>query len=629
MRLTSRLIIFSILIISIVLFFGCNPGGYILTVNVTPYNSGEVEVSVGGSLIEGDNGEYNIGEGKEVTLEAIPSDPYNTVTWSGAGLSGNDMTQTLTMDSDYTVTATFTEEATEYTLTVNIVDDGSVTVEVGGSEVNGTQVDADTTEYTISAGADATLTATPEGTNNSVVWSGDLTGTELTKTITMDSDKVVTATFSEVTTQHDLTLNTTGDGTVTVKADGSVVTPSGNVYTINGGAVVTLEAAFPGTNDKVEWSGDITNNGYIYQEFIMDGSKTISADFTTSTTIYDEFIVTRYIDGDIYTAMSQATPTDIIVFKNGLKFGNTLTLPANFNSLHLPAFYDIALSGDGTAVYFSGVYKDTSNDWHPGYWDTSTGNFTEPVAATGFAHMHSIVSPNDYVVRTDTFVYQAYVGGSQVTLSLPTGASLSSIGNMVSDGTNIYIAGAYDDGTNIHPIIWDSTGTIDVDVDYTTIGTDYTNFGGSSSISENGFAINTDGSYKFIINKMERTDGNYDTVLLERATDGTHSITILEGGFASSFDAPFGYNAVYYNDVFYAAGYQKNQTLNKRMPVYWTVETNGTITEYTYPTDDNSTFPTADNDRIYGIGFMGEAIHVGLENNGYFDGLNYNLDFKW
>jgi uncharacterized repeat protein (TIGR02543 family) len=87
------------------------------------------------------------------------------------------------MDSDKSVTATFTEipDPQEYTLSVSIVGSGSVTPE-GGVYTEGTSV---------------TLTATPATGYSFSSWSGDASGTETEITITMDSDKSVTATFVE------------------------------------------------------------------------------------------------------------------------------------------------------------------------------------------------------------------------------------------------------------------------------------------------------------------------------------------------------------------------------------------------------------------------------------------------
>jgi hypothetical protein len=634
----KKLTIMILILISFLFLVMCEttpkPTTFSLTVNTTPLNSGVVEVSIDGEVINGDNGEYTIEDGKEVTLTATPTAPYNTVTWSGAGLSGNELTKEITITQDTVVTATFTQVATEYTLTVNIVNDGSVLVESGGNEVTGTVIDADTTEYIIDANTEATLTATPGTTNNHVVWSGDIVGTELVKTITMDSDKEVTATFSYVDVTYSLTLNTTGDGSVEIIADGSPITPVGNVYTIIEDQFVTINATFPGTNDMVEFSGDVKTNGFIYQEFIMDGDKTINADFTTSTSLYDKILVVNHLNGDIYMAATQSTtPTDIVIFKNGIPFGNTLNLPANFGSFLTVFLYDLGVSADGTIAYLAGGYKETGAVWHKGYWNTDTGDFTEPnPTETGFASMYSFISPNTYVNKLANGLFSVYVDGAEITLDLPTDATLRDVGHIRTNGTDTYIVGTYNDiNSKIHPIVWNGDGSIDFDVDYVTVENNYETIIGPT-IYDNAFDVNTDGSYVFVVPKMKRLpdiDSNifYDTLLIKKDSLGNHTTTLLEDDdFAGSADTPYSHYGVYYNNIFYIGGYHK---VGVNMPFIWAVESDGTITKIAYPSDDLNDFPgPPTNEKIYGFGFLGNVVHTFLANSGYYDGKNFITEFK-
>jgi TolB protein len=71
----------------------------------------------------------------------------------------------------------------QYTLTVDVIGGGSVAL--------------DPQQPTYAPGTVVELTATPDPGWSLYSWSGDLTGTENPTTITMDSDKVVTATFAE------------------------------------------------------------------------------------------------------------------------------------------------------------------------------------------------------------------------------------------------------------------------------------------------------------------------------------------------------------------------------------------------------------------------------------------------
>jgi uncharacterized repeat protein (TIGR02543 family) len=118
--------------------------------------------------------------GTPVQLTAIPNSGYVFDHWSG-DLSGTDNPATITMDSDKTVTANF--QICQYQLTVAVSPEGVGTVEcVPGGLI-------------YDAGTVVTLTAVENAGYGFSEWSGDLTGSESPTTITMDSDKTVTANF--------------------------------------------------------------------------------------------------------------------------------------------------------------------------------------------------------------------------------------------------------------------------------------------------------------------------------------------------------------------------------------------------------------------------------------------------
>jgi PKD repeat protein len=123
-------------------------------------------------------------EGTVVTLTAIPDAGWQFDNWSG-DLTGSTNPDTITMNSNKSVTATFSQLPVEqYSLTVNTVGQGSVTLNPpGGVYDDGTVV---------------TLTANADSGWQFSSWSGDLTGSTNPDTITMNANKTVTATFTEV-----------------------------------------------------------------------------------------------------------------------------------------------------------------------------------------------------------------------------------------------------------------------------------------------------------------------------------------------------------------------------------------------------------------------------------------------
>ena len=200
---------------------------YTLTVNVVG----------SGSVTKSPNQSYYY-YGDEVTLTAEAATGWSFDHWSGA-LSGDENPATLTIYGNTTVTATFTRD--RYTLSVNVVGNGTVTT------------DPEKSYYYY--GEWVTLTATPATGWRFGYWSGALTGTTNPKELFMNGNKTVTATFIR---QYHLTVTLDGDGSGSV-----TLNPSGGTY--DTGTVVQLTPE-PSYNSVFEnWSGpdagDVRDNG--------------------------------------------------------------------------------------------------------------------------------------------------------------------------------------------------------------------------------------------------------------------------------------------------------------------------------------------------------------------------------
>jgi Zn-dependent metalloprotease len=158
-------------------------------------------------------------------------------------------------DYRYSIYASYTPGGvTQYTLTTNVVGQGSITLDpAGGTYPEGTVV---------------TLTAVPDAGWRFDSWSGDLSGTQNPTTITMNSDKNVTATFVPAP-QYTLTVNTVGQGSVTLD-------PAGGTYPE--GTVVTLTAVPDAAWHFDYWSGDLSGSQNP-TTITMDADKTVNATF--------------------------------------------------------------------------------------------------------------------------------------------------------------------------------------------------------------------------------------------------------------------------------------------------------------------------------------------------------------
>ena len=199
-------------------------------------------------------------EGTEVTLTAVPLAGASFIGWS-VDASGTELTTTVTMDGDKTVTATFTDEGNS--LTVIVVGSGSVAKSPDALYY------ADDTEVDLTATADLGWTFSG--------WSGDLTGDTNPATITMDTDKTVTATFTQ--NQYTLTTN--------VDVGGHIVRdPDQATYTY--GTEVTLTAV-PDSGFKFEsWGGDASGTT-LTTTVTMDDDKIVTAEFEAGPLFSDGF----------------------------------------------------------------------------------------------------------------------------------------------------------------------------------------------------------------------------------------------------------------------------------------------------------------------------------------------------
>jgi xyloglucan-specific exo-beta-1,4-glucanase len=172
-RMANIVRLFLVVSVALLVLLGLPGCGqtYSLSTSVSPSGSGSVSPS---------SGTYDTG--KNVTLIATPASGYQFVSWSGDA-SGTNAITTVTMNSSKHVVANFAQQQT-YRLSTLVSPFGSGTVTLsspGGTYVSGTNV---------------TLVATAAYGYRFGWWSGDASGTNPVVTITMNSDKYVTANFA-------------------------------------------------------------------------------------------------------------------------------------------------------------------------------------------------------------------------------------------------------------------------------------------------------------------------------------------------------------------------------------------------------------------------------------------------
>ncbi len=236
--------------------------------------------TAGGSVTDPGEGTFTYEKGTVVDLVATPDAGYDFDNWAGDVGTIDDVdaaTTTITMEDDYDITANFEEvspqppPSTQYTLTINSTDGGSVTTPGEGASTH-------------DAGTVVALVATPDTGYQFVNWTGDVDTigdvNAAATNITMDDNYEITANFEEVSpqpppsTQYTLAINST-DG-------GSVTTPGEGASTHDAGTVVALVATPDTGHQFVNWTGDVdtlADADAAATNITMNGNYSITANF--------------------------------------------------------------------------------------------------------------------------------------------------------------------------------------------------------------------------------------------------------------------------------------------------------------------------------------------------------------
>ena len=178
--------------------------------------------------------------GSTVVVTANPATGWNFSSWFG-DLSGSNTSTTITMDSNKAITAVFTQNT--YTLTTTVAPAGAITA--------GCTVTTDTANPH-AGGSVVQVTANPATRWVFSSWSGAATGSTSPAYITMDSDKAVTATFTQIT--YNLTTTVAPAGAIT--AGCTVTTDTANPHASGSDVQVTANPASGWA--FVNWSGAAT-----------------------------------------------------------------------------------------------------------------------------------------------------------------------------------------------------------------------------------------------------------------------------------------------------------------------------------------------------------------------------------
>ncbi|NBC03856.1 MAG: hypothetical protein GVY20_09160 [Bacteroidetes bacterium] len=227
---------------------------YPLTVDV------EGQGTVNQQVIQNKETDYE--HGTTVELTAIAEDGWTFKEWTG-DIEDSESITTITIEEKITVTAIFEKKG--YNLDISIEGDGTVDEQI-----------IETKKKDYEFGTTVELTANPAEGWIFDGWSGDLSGSENPKEITIDEAKSVTAVFTEG--NFTLTVEVSGNGSVNQQE----VKNKNTEYKF--GSQVELTAV-PDTDwEFMEWSGDIEGEQLV-REILIDQNKVVNARFSAMPTV--------------------------------------------------------------------------------------------------------------------------------------------------------------------------------------------------------------------------------------------------------------------------------------------------------------------------------------------------------
>jgi hypothetical protein len=302
-----------------------------------------------------------------VVLTAAPASGWNFSSWGG-DCSGTSTTCTIIMNSAKSVTATFTQNpTTTYPLNISAIS-GSGTVT---SNPTGINCGADCTEnYT--SGTSVTLTAAPASGWSFSSWGGDCSGTSTTCTITINSAKNVTVTFTQnPPTTYPLNISAiSGSGTVTSNPTG-INCGADCTENYTSGTSVTLTAAPASGWSFSSWGGDCSGTSTTCT-ITMNSAKNVTATFTQPTQQTPTISAPATSTGSFSVSISYTWPLlassqDYYQLEESTTSGSS-----GFSNIHTstPGIhtspYTVPLTrGPGTYYYRARVYKGYSPGYSP------------------------------------------------------------------------------------------------------------------------------------------------------------------------------------------------------------------------------------------------------------------------
>ena len=339
-----------------------------------------VSSSGGGSVISPGEDTFAYEEGAVVDLVATADDGYHFVEWTGDVDTIVDVeaaTTTITMESDYSITANFAEiPPARYILTVSSTTGGSVIAPGEGT-------------FTYDAGTVVDLVAEADTGYRFTYWTGSVGAVDdvnaASTTVTMMDDYTITASFAkEIRTWHDLdAIRDNLGGTYILMSDLDSATAGYDA--LAGPAANELKGWKPIGDNYDPFAGSFDGQGYDVRDLFIDRPPELyvglfgyvaSEGVIANTGVVDAEVTGRFElgilagwnDGTVANSFSGGSVAGGPWAVGGLVGRNDGTVSNSYSSANVYGVNDVGglIGGGGGSIIDSYASGSVTGDWRLG-----------------------------------------------------------------------------------------------------------------------------------------------------------------------------------------------------------------------------------------------------------------------
>jgi len=299
-------------------------------------------------------GSYNAGT--VVNIGAIANAGYTFTSWTeGENIVSTDASYTFIISGNRILTANFTATVRMYVLRVTAVN-GTVTKYPDEAAYN--------------SGTSVLLTAIPNPGYTFTSWSVDATGSENPLTIIMNSDKNITANFTQIADTYSIALSSD-------PPEGGITTGGG---AFSSGTSVTIGATANSNYTFANWTegANVVSTEASYT-FIVNSNRTLVAHFTQNVSVYTVALSSNPTAGGITNGAGSYNSGTLVTVGAIANSGYTFTSwTEGGNEVSTSSSYAFAITGNRTLIanFTQNTKYSVTLSSNPSAGGTTTGEGT-------------------------------------------------------------------------------------------------------------------------------------------------------------------------------------------------------------------------------------------------------------